>query len=284
MSHSPEPVVVAVNETEASLRALDWATEEAGRLNRPLRIVYVFEWPVFHSLPQGLPGFDINEIAHRVVRRAEDRARKRAPRLEIEALHITAEVEPALLMEAQRAYLLVVGSRGLTGTEALFLGSTGLRLASTAACPVVIVPDRLIGTPQGRLVVGLDGSDAAQTAADWAFDLAEVRAARLRVVSVRGPQQLDVFGAPAESAADTERRVADAIASHRDLHPDVQVDLRVLDGHPAEVLSEQAADADLLVVGSRGRGGFTGMLLGSVSQGVMWKAACPVMIARPGRR
>ncbi|KUP95350.1 universal stress protein, partial [Thermobifida cellulosilytica] len=187
------------------------------------------------------------------------------------------------------AYLLVAGSRGLSGLRAVLLGSVGTQLAALADCPVVIVPDRELGASTGRVVVGVDGSPSALAAAERAFTEADARRATLRAVAVSSRSSHAVFAAmeaPAPSddpdraaaLAETRRRLSESLAGLREHHPDVYVEEEVLIGHPAETLIAESEYADLVVVGSRGRGGFTGLLLGSVSQTLLTHAYCPVMV------
>ncbi|TDQ52291.1 universal stress protein [Actinorugispora endophytica] len=285
------PIVAAVDETEGSGRALDWAVDQARLLRRRLRLVYAFDWPLYHSAPRGLPGFDLDEIARRVVRRAEERARGRAPELDVETAHVTGPVAPTLLVEARSAHTVVVGSRGLEGLRAVVVGSTGMQLTALAACPVVVVPDREPRPAVGRVVVGVDGSATARAAAGWAFAEASARGALLRAVTVHDRVSHGIFGPleelpagysgdPDEGAAweEARRRLSESIAGLRELHPDVSLQEEVSTGHPAEVLTAESERADLLVVGSRGHGGFVGLLLGSVSQGVLSHSHCPVAV------
>jgi len=137
------------------------------------------------------------------------------------------------------------------------------------------------------IVVGVDGSAPAQQALEFAADEAQLRSARLRIVSVweipaavygggftpaLDQEALDGFRAHAESV------VQDAVDHVKRIHPDTQVEGATAEGQPAEVLLEEAQNADLIVVGNRGRGGFASLLLGSVSQQVVHHAPCPVLV------
>ncbi|MFD0776083.1 universal stress protein, partial [Streptomonospora algeriensis] len=104
------PVLAAVDGTEESLRALDWAADEALLRGRQLRIVYAFDWPVYRTVPAGIPDFSIEEFAHRVVEHARRRAGERAPRLRVEAEFKVGDAAPILLLEAAEAELAVLGS------------------------------------------------------------------------------------------------------------------------------------------------------------------------------
>ncbi|WP_285761078.1 universal stress protein [Nocardiopsis ansamitocini] len=297
MSHnSTEPVVAAIDATPGSERALAWATDQALLTHRGLRIVYAFEWPLHHTIPRDLPGFDIDELPRRLVAAAADEVRRRAPELTVEAVHITGGVAPTLLLEAENAHTVVVGSRGLHGLQAVLLGSTGLELAARAACPVTVVT-REPRSATGRVVVGVDGSDTAQVAAAWGFTEASARGATVHAVTAYDHASHGVFrtletpppgfsGVPERGAAleEARRHLSESLAGQRELHPDVAVREKAVSGHPAEVLAAESEKADLLVVGSHGRGGFGGMLLGSISQSVLSHARCPVMVVHAGDR
>lgn len=293
-------IVAAVDDTDASRRALDWAAREARLLRRRLRVVHAFDWPLRQRVPHSARGFDLDEFAlddyaRRVVHEAVDRVREREPEVEVDALHVVGAVAPTLLQQSEGAHLIVAGSRGLSGVRAVVLGSVGLQLAALAECPAVIVPDRETGAPTGRVVVGVDGSPAALAAADRAFAAADARRATLRAVAVAGRSSHGVFAAMeapevlndperAAALAEARRRLSESLAGLRERHPDVHVEEEVLTGHPAEVLIAESHYADLVVVGSRGRGGFTGMLLGSVSQTLLTHTYCPVMVVHARKR
>ncbi|MFW5418792.1 universal stress protein [Nocardiopsis sp. CNT-189] len=285
------PIAAAVDGKRGSLRALDWAADEARLRGRRLRIVHAFDWPLYHSTPHGLAGFDIEEYGRRVTRDAEERARERTPEVEVESVHVTGDVAPVLLEESRRAELIAIGSRSLGTVSAVLVGSTALELLAFASCPVAVVPDREPRAPVGRVTVGVDGSAPARAAAAWAFGAAAERGAELRAVTVPRRVTRARFGAPEEPAEgagedpaveEAHRMLSESIAGERELHPGVLVEEAVEAGHAAEVLCARAEDADLLVVGTRGRGGFTGLLLGSVSQAVLSHSPCPVVAVRAG--
>lgn len=141
----------------------------------------------------------------------------------------------------------------------------------------------------GRIVVGIDGSPASKAALEWALDEARLRGATLEIVHAwQYPvMAMSPFGAapvPVISAEDLEQAAEgvarDTVAEVVGNQDVVQVRTAVTSGHPAAVLLAASKGADLLVVGSRGHGGFTGMLLGSVSNHLVHHATCPVVIIR----
>ncbi|WP_017559825.1 universal stress protein [Nocardiopsis baichengensis] len=291
MSKRPDaPVLAAVDGTEASLRALDWAADEALMRGRRLRIVYAFDWPLYHRVPAGLPGFSFDELGRGVVEEAARRAAERSAGLDVETAYKVGDAAPILLLEAAEAELAVVGSRGQSRLGAVMLGSTGMELAAAGRCPVVVVPDRAPKPPVQRIVVGLDGSASARAAADWAFSAAAARGAVLRAVIAHRAVAQNILGSPgasvheaahaelAAAAAEARRLLSESLAGLREHYPQVEVEESAIPGHPAQVLADTSAGADLLVVGSRGRGGFTGMLLGSVSQSALVHSTVPVAV------
>ena len=142
-----------------------------------------------------------------------------------------------------------------------------------------VVMKQHVGRDSGephRIVVGVDGSDNADRALEWATIQAEGTGSLLEIHAAFGPAY--VFLAPSEVEATTRQLVEDAARRARHLAPQVAIDCVTHDGSPAPVLLEASAGADLLVVGSRGLGGFGGLLLGSVSQQCVMHAACPVVV------
>jgi nucleotide-binding universal stress UspA family protein len=142
------------------------------------------------------------------------------------------------------------------------------------------------------IVVGVDGSEGANRALEFAVAEAALRGARLRVVSAwHIPAEIfSGYVVPASDTFDTfdtfregtERIVSEAVATVQRLHPDIECEGAAIEGQPAEVLIQQAADASLLVVGNRGLGGFSSLLLGSVSQQVVHHTPCPVVVIPHG--
>ena len=200
----------------------------------------------------------------------------------------------ALLGAAAGADLLVVGARGLGGFRGLLLGSVSQHCLHHATCPVAVIrgahatgPDADDGTP--RLVVGIDGSTAARQALRWAIAEARFRGAVLDVVHAWHPPYLGghPYAVPApdpdlyEGAARQVLHDAVAAEDTRGLAQPVE-EILTLAGSAASALVEASKGADLVVVGSRGLGGFGELLLGSVSHQVAHHASCPVVIVPPG--
>ncbi|MEV4478459.1 universal stress protein [Micromonospora coxensis] len=269
--------------TDATL-ALNWALDEARRSGRPVRLVYVFEWLTVAGWigPGVAPGIWPDETARRQV---EELVRKAAADAAAERPDVTVHGDvldgpPALVLQERSADagLLVLGSRGHGGFAGLLAGSTAVSVAAHAHCPVVVVREGQADAV-GPVVVGVDGSESSQVALGFAVERAAQREVPLRVVRVVGGERRS--SEHDERATDEERAVVEqALARWRQTFPDVAVEVDVRPGNPAATLVEASRDAQLVVVGSRGRGGLRGMLLGSVSQQLIQHAYCPVVVAR----
>jgi nucleotide-binding universal stress UspA family protein len=291
METDDPPVVVGVDGSASSLRAVDWAVEEAALRHRALRVLCAFGWP-WNDLPLDIEPMMATEstrhAAERVVAEAVTRARvlaaALAPDLDI-ATELSADMPAAALIEAsRRAAVVVVGSRGLGGFEGLLAGSVSTQLATHAHSPVVVT--RAPTHPAGPIVVGVDGSAHSTAAVGYAFEEAALRRTTLIAVRAwRGPSRAEPNDAPVvhdgTGVPDEGHNVlTDAIAAWREKYPDVPVEQQVVPGRPGPVLTAASAQARLLVVGSRGLGEVTGLLLGSVSHHVLHHATCPVAIVR----
>jgi nucleotide-binding universal stress UspA family protein len=261
-------VVAGVDGSAAAETAIKWASEEALSRRASLRLVHAFIWPEFH-IPLGSTevAAGLRAAADRVVEEAVRIARKLEPGLEIEGTRHDGYPAPILLKESKHADVLVIGSRGLSVTLGALIGSTGLDLAANAHCPVVIVrPEQALGAGD-HVVIGYDGSSASAIALDFGLDHARRNDLRVRVVAAKPLYR------------------ADGQVDHLDLESELRsrpgwagLELVEVGGHPAEQLLMQSADARLIVLGSRGRGGFAGMLIGSVTQTVLHHALCPVAV------
>lgn len=284
-------VVVGVDGSESALMAVRWAAREAVLRGLLLRLVQAFSWPnVRHFGDPGL-GFDYYEVlvqaAREQVSAAADAAAAAAPGVEVEQ-HVAAGYPiPMLDDESRRAQLLVLGSRGLGGVTGLLLGSVSEALATHAACPVVVVrgaepPDALTRLP---VVVGVDGTPNSEAALAFAFGAADARRVPLIAVHTwwesHADPVLDVVLDWDAIEADEREVLAQRLAGWGQKYPDVAVQRIVARDRPARRLLEQARSAQLVVVGSRGRGTLAGLFLGSVSHALLHHAPCPVAIVRP---
>jgi nucleotide-binding universal stress UspA family protein len=198
---------------------------------------------------------------------------------------VTGAAAAVLLAETQTAAMVVLASRGLGGFSGMLVGSVAVQVSAHGQCPVVVVKGEW-GRP-GPVVVGVDGSPAGGRAVGFAFEFASfaglpltaVQAYRFPVTGEPGdmlPLVYDVDQLAEEEAA----VLGEALAGWRERFPDVPVRSAVTRARPARALVDASEQAGIVVVGSRGRGGFTGLLLGSVSHAVLHHASCPVAIVR----
>ncbi|GAA4214515.1 universal stress protein [Actinocatenispora rupis] len=289
MAQIPDgPVVVGVDGSRAGGPALAWAARFAADRKRPLRVVHIYPYPslAVSVAPESLPPEqEWRPAFERIVDDAVLRAREAAGG-PLEVTGHLAEGTPAevLIEEGDRAGLVVIGSRGHGGFRGLIVGSVSVQVAAHATCPVVVVPPRSGGLADGPVVVGVDGSELSEAAVGFAFEEASFRSAELHAVSAWSvPAGLDLVPLQVDIdrfSEDQDRALAESVAGYQTTYPDVPVRRSVALGSAAQLLLQAGKDAQLIVVGSRGRGGFKGMLLGSVSQSMLFHATCPVAIIK----
>ncbi|NJC67446.1 universal stress protein [Planosporangium flavigriseum] len=228
----------------------------------------------------------VRDFAASVVDAAVAEARTTAPHARVHGVAVEGEPVPVLLEAAAEAGMVVVGSRGAGGFASLLAGSVSVRLATQAPCPVTVVRGRTTADT-GLVVVGVDGSPAADVAAGVAFEEASRRGCALVAVwafyvplpaRTMGPPP--IVCDPVEVAADIRSALVGQVAKWRDKYPDVPVEYAVIQGSAAAALTDQSRRAQLVVVGSRGHGRAAGLLLGSVGLQLIHHADCPVLVAR----
>ncbi|MFJ5602397.1 universal stress protein [Micromonospora parva] len=285
------PVVVGVDGSPSSLVAAEHAARAAQLRSRPLLVVHGYLHPFGYGVP--LNPYEIgvpapSEEAQKMLERTAAELGERWPRLAVEARQVTGGPGATLIEESRRAELVVVGSRGRGGFAGLLLGSVGAQVAAHAHCPVLVVrPDEQPIPVDGPVLVGVDGSESSGLAVSVGADEAALRDVPLvlvHVVAADGGRTVpeEIEESQAAHQAEAVRLLADASAVVRARHPDL-----VVREHPvwaagaAQGLIEASGAAALLVVGTRGRAGFTGLLLGSVSQAAIQHAHCPVLVAHP---
>ncbi|MBO0840606.1 MAG: universal stress protein, partial [Sciscionella sp.] len=219
---------------------------------------------------------------------------KAHPELDIELSLRDAHPATMLIDESQDAVLTVVGSRGLGGFRGALLGSTAVALTGHAHSPVAVIRGRQPDDEPpitGAVVVGIDGSPASEAATAWAFEEAAARDTELIAVHAWTEFASDLAYFRAHQAivdwtgfeANQSKMLAERLAGWSEHYPDVRVHRVINRDRPVRALLQFTDDAQLVVVGSRGRGGFTGMLLGSTSRALAYHCPCPLLIARPQR-
>lgn len=286
------PVVVGFDGSEGAQRALAYAAWEATRRSVPLRMIYGYQ-PVALYGP-GLVYASNVELtltwARDMLTGAADKTRAELPGLEVSEAVIAGGPAATLLGQSQDASLLVVGSRGRGGFAAMLMGSVCAQVAAHATTPVVIV--RAAADPDGPydngpILVGVDGSEGAQDALEFAFEQAAARNVPLFAVYVWGVLPKNNLGPISDGYYDSqqaqdeaERLLSEALAGWRSRYPDVEVDtLATHSFGTVETLVQLGSHAGMIVVGPRGRGGFAALLLGSTADGVVRHADRTVAIA-----
>ncbi|WP_329536306.1 universal stress protein [Streptomyces sp. NBC_01450] len=285
-------VVVGVDGSASGLAAVEVAAREARLRGAGLRVVHAFIWPAMHvplgPSPLGPSEGGVRNMVERLLTEAVERARAAAPEVDVSQASVTGEPLTVLDAQSRSAELVVVGSRGMGGFVGLLVGSTAVHLAAHGQCPVLVVRDQ--PGVDGPIVLGVDGSVAGERAVDFAFAEAALRNAPLLALHawttwnapLPPPQDASTPYAnpPSALGAEEERLLYEALAGHREKYPDVVVEHRVVHGRTREALIEASRSAQLVVVGARGRGGFAGLLLGSVSHALLHHAHCPVAVVR----
>ncbi|HEX5812538.1 MAG TPA: universal stress protein [Pseudonocardia sp.] len=280
------PIVVGVDGSKAAERAVRWAAHEAQRRHVPVRVVQAVGWaPPLHQYTDRSFGPDprvaLVGAARDELAAAAKVATAAAPDVVVEQQVLDGFPVPRLIDEAATAQLVVVGDRGRGGVVGLLLGSVAATLAARGACPVVVV--RGIEPPEGPVVVGIDGSPLSEPALAAAFEAASARAVPLVAVYAWRDLLLDPTLALREWAVVEQQgraELAERLAGWSGKYPDVRVRRVVVRDPPARALVEQSVTAQLVVLGSHGRGGVGALLLGSVSHAVLHRSHCPVMIVR----
>ncbi|MFC3961589.1 universal stress protein [Nocardia jiangsuensis] len=283
---TPTPVVVGTDGSEQAGAAVRWAAREAAAHRAPLHIVHAVGVPVDFGPGVGYAPIDfgtLREAGNEIVTAARTLARDVAGgELTISTAVIEASAIPTLRDAAKDARMLVVGTRGFGALRRGLLGSVSTGVARHAECPVAVIPDGGTVIPeQGPVVVGVDGSAASRHAVEVAFDEACRRDVEL--VAVHAWSEFGRYVSREEMQTEGAALLAESLAGFAENYPDVPVRRVVVEDRPARRLLATAQDAQLVVVGSHGRGGFAGMTLGSVSQAVLHAADCPVIIARGER-
>lgn len=274
-------IVVGSDGSEASRYAVEWAAREAMLRGEPLRIVHVLQRWLYEMPDTGVNtqvGRWAREDARTLLDEAAQHARRVAPGAEVSTATVPGDPRPGLIEAAENASMLVVGGRGEGGFAGLLLGSVAYGVVGRTTCPVVVVQDTPIERT-GQIAVGIDCSASSITALEHAFSEAAVHHSTVHAIYAWPPisSAEGIYGMRLDEG-EASRQLSDTVAPVAERYPTVKVVEEVAEGHPVGVLVRASADADLLVVGQRGRGGFASLLLGSVSRGVLHHAKCPVMV------
>ncbi len=283
-------VIAAVDGSAQSDAAVRWAAREAALRHRPVTLITVVSpvtvsWPVGY-LESGFTEWQ-EENAQEVLAQAKktfDAAVGAAGTSQVNTEVMHGGIVATLASASSDADMIVVGSRGMGAFGRAVLGSTTSGLVHHAHCPVVVIHDGETPEPEpaAPVVLGIDGSPASEAATAFAFEEASRRGVEL--VAVHAWSDFVVFPAPGIDWGLYENEgkevLGERLAGWHDQYPDVKVQRRIVCDQPARALIDESERAQLVVVGSHGRGGFTGMLLGSVSSAVVQGAKCPAIVVR----
>lgn len=274
-------IITGYDGSAGSEQALSWAVREARSRRTALTVC--------HAFGSGFLAPDDEDAVLDLARRRGERVilsgLRQAQHLmgtgEVRSLLVAGSAAAVLCEHSHDATMVVVGARGLGGVAGLRLGSVGSQVAAHASGRVVVVRGHwrpAAGFVPGPIVVGADGSPPSRDALDFAFEEAALREVPVLAVCA-------LADAPGRLGGADQRReqFEDMIGRWEKDHPDVTVLRRLSHGSARDALLTAAHDAQLLVVGARGRGGIAGMALGSVSLAALHHAPCPVGVARPAR-
>lgn len=287
-------IIVAVDDSPSSLAATDWAARDAALRHVPLTLVHVLAEPPVGMWPEPalLNGFSEwrAKNGHEILakaRRVADRALEQSNPIAVTELSCAGTPVPTLVDLSKDADMMVVGCRGQGALQRMLLGSVSTGLVHHSHCPVAVIHDEdpMMDRPSDApVLVGIDGSPVSELATAIAFDEASRRAVDLIAMHGWFDDDLrDWIGVDWDRQLEIGKEVlGERLAGWAERYPDVTVEHRLVDGDPAERLVAASETAQLTVVGSHGRGGFAGMLLGSVSSKVVHAARMPVIVARQG--
>lgn len=279
------PMVVGVDGSESSLRAVDWAAEEAARHGVPLRIVHAYRWYRYEGTALarefGKPSEHVT--SEDILTVATRRARRHHADLSVTTEAVPEEPEYVLLREARNASAVIMGTRGRGELTGLLLGSVSLTVATEAHCPVVVIrgdhDNRAADGRHGRIVVGV--ADAPTAAVRFAYEEARRRGAALDAVRA--------WRCPAHDTADhplltgtperlhEERAAKELEAALAGAPADVRLRRHTVEGPARRALLAASHEADLLIVGRRHPGQF-GHRLGRIAHTLLHHSACPVAV------
>ncbi|MGW5122872.1 universal stress protein [Streptomyces sp. NPDC004069] len=293
------PVIVGVDGSAESLAAVEWAAREAVRRDRPLRLVHARNWQ--RRQAEGEPANAAQrQLARRTLRQAEERVRGFVPDVHLTYEQVEGPATAALLKATERAELLVLGSRGLSGFTGVLVGSVAQGVVATAPRPVVLVrageaaEDEHVpaddGSPSTRtgfrdVVLGIDLADACDEVLEFAFEAARLRHARLRVVYAwqppsaisLGPGDIGLINDPAQ-AAEWRGFLSTVLKVWRDKYPEIEVLETVVEGKASTVLVRAASAASLLVVGRCRSERPTVPRIGPVTHAAVHHVRCPLAV------
>jgi nucleotide-binding universal stress UspA family protein len=281
-------IVVAVDGSPASNAAALWAARDAAMRNIPLTVVHAVATPTATWPPVAYPdslAVRLEDEGKKAIMHAMKIAEEAIPadrKVAIGRELVYSSPAPALIKMSDEVEMVVVGTsgRGLLGRGVL--GSVSSTVVRHASCPVAVIHEEDLPDPHAPILAGVDGSPVSELATEIAFDEASRRGVDLIALHAWSDVTTEVPSVDwATVEEEAQRSLAESLAGWRQRYPDVMVHRVVVRDRPARHLIDAAESAQLVVVGSHGRGGLTGMLLGSVSNTLLHSVRIPVIVAKP---
>lgn len=287
----PGSIVVGIDGSTSSSRALDWAARQAALEHRPLALLHAAHlgvagdamWASVPGVEVGRLVDDLAESGRALLSATADRARLAEPTVEVQELLSTEDPRELLLTGAATAAMTVLGSRGLGPVKSLLLGSVSLAVSKHAPGPVVIVRETEPEVAHGGVVVEVDGTSDSVHAVELAYRVAAFRSLPLTAIhifwdAVHRDSEDHVVSDDEEGLGDVRALLSEAVAGMQEQYPEV-VDRLVLErGFRDRQLIRAAETAALMVVGARNRGRFDDFLHASVAATVVEHAPCDVVV------
>lgn len=291
-------IVVGTDMSGRATEAVEWAAKRAAIRGVPLVIVLALpEVPIpkrsrlFDAMVTGDYRGYLEENAQHKLSELRDAMVEKHPDLVVETVTEAGLASYVLAQASKTADMVVVGARGAHAPlKVRALGGTADAVVAHAHGPVAVITDHGAPTPEGPVVVGVDDSPESDAALALAADEAAYRGVELRALHGWdvAPWMMGPMGVTAMQTTPPidrlKERIEEIVKPFADAHPDLKWSVEVVEGRPSAALAEASTGASGLVVGSRGLGGFTGLLLGSTSKEVLRDADCPVIVTRADDR
>lgn len=279
-----EKYIIGVDGSEHSRVALDWGLARAAQTGAHVELLHVADDSFLSESAAFLS--EAQAASEQMLEAEREYARATGFTGEITGTalvgHPIAEVEEA----SKRADLVILGAHTGSKLSGSFFGTRAVKIAAVSQCPVAVVPFEVQGEPQPRVVVGIDGSDAAKKAIAFAAEEASLRGVPLVAVYAWMPpltpglEYLWSEDLVESQRAAAEEAIAIGTAGLAGRYPDLTIERKIVQAPPVAALLQAAEDADTIVVGSRGRGGLSRLLLGSVSHGVLQSLPRTTIVTR----
>ena len=293
-------IIVGIDGSDNALHAAAWATYEAAQRSLPVRLVTCYHITTYGDVGMGGVPIDVEAVsllrerAQEDLATAADHVRALDPTVAVSTTDIHGAAQFELTNVCTADDILVVGSRGTTGFFKDLVGSVATAVSHRAPCPVMVIPPSAkVPSPDQRLrvVVGVDGSECAAQAMRWAYDEAHRSGGTLVLAHAWSYTYIgSVHGMPVVSSDDIRsdadgllQSVRDSLVAAHDGEPAGPIETVLANDSPRHLLTQLSSEADLVVVGSHGHSGLAGVLLGSVSRGVVEHAHCAVTVLRETR-